>query len=78
MSDIRLLPRRTQKLLYMKTYDVEFPLKHPKTIKRDYKFERKMVSSKFQLFFNKIESVLRLLRYQGIKAVVKKIKKRRG
>ena len=78
VNDIRLLPKRTQKLLYMKTYDIEFPLKHPNKIKRDYKFEKKMAPSRIQLFFERIEGILRLWRYQGFKAVVAKIKKKRG
>lgn len=78
VSDIRLLPKRTQRLLYMKTYDIKFPLKHPKEIKRDYKFEKKMTSSKLELFFDRIESLYRLCRYKGLKAVLDKIKNKSG
>lgn len=41
VSDIRVLPKMTQKLLYMKTYEIDFPLTHPQELKRDYYFEKR-------------------------------------
>lgn len=67
VSDIRLLPKRTQRLLYMRTYEIDFPLRHPEKIERDYKFEREMTPTELQKFMGKIERVFRVIRYRGIK-----------
>lgn len=74
-GDIRLLPKRTQKLFYKRTYEIEFPLIHPTNITINEKFERKMTVTKFQSFCGKIEGGLRCLRYKGIKGLKQKIKK---
>ena len=76
VDDMRILPKRIQNLLYMKTYEIEFPLVHPTEIKRDYKFERKMTPNGFQRFFGTIEHYLRVLKYQGFKGFLGKFKKR--
>ena len=80
VSDIRLLPRRIQKLMHMKTYEIEFPLKHPDEVKRDFKFEKRMSFSKLERFFMRIESAIRSVIYQGPKGFIarlnKKLKKR--
>ncbi|MBO5415106.1 MAG: hemolysin activation protein [Clostridia bacterium] len=73
-DDVRVLPKRIQKLLYKKTYEIEFPLIHPTEIVRDYKFEKKMTFTKFDRFANKIEATIRTLIYKGPKGIIKKIK----
>lgn len=40
-DDIRLVPRRNQKLFHKKTYDIEFPLTHPDKVERNLRFDRK-------------------------------------
>jgi len=65
-NDIRLLPQRIRKLFFMKTYEIDFPLKHPQEIKRDYRFERKMSPSRFRLMLEKIEHLIYVFRYKGI------------
>ena len=77
VSDVRLLPKRTQKLLYMKTHEIEFPLLHPTEIKRDYKFERKTTPTMVQSFFMRVESAFRAWRYKGFKAFLKKLKRKK-
>ena len=67
VSDIRLLPKRTQNLLYMKTYEIDFPLIHPKEYKRDCLFEKKMTPNKIQKICGKIEHYARVIRYKGFK-----------
>lgn len=76
VSDIRLLPKKTQRLLHMKTYEIEFPLSHPTEVVRDYKFEKKMTWSKWDRFFMKIESGIRSIIYQGPKGFIARIKKK--
>ena len=69
-SDIRLLPKRIQKLFYMKTYNIQFPLIHPTEIKRNYRFEREMTPSKARVFFDRIEHIFRVWKYLGFKEVI--------
>ena len=76
VNDIRLLPKKIQKLLYMKTYEIEFPLVHPEDIKLNKKFEESFEITYIQGIFMRVESLLRTLRYQGISAMFKKIKKK--
>lgn len=75
VADIRLLPKRTQKLLYKKVYEIDFPLIHPKNIEINEKFERKMTPTKFQRKCDIIEGAFRTLRYKGVKGLKQKIKK---
>ena len=76
VSDIRLLPRRIQKLLYMETYAIEFPLLHPTKLIRNYKFERKMTPNAIQILWDKVEYLMRAWKYLGVKSILVKFKKR--
>lgn len=62
-SDIRLLPKRTQKLMYKKTYEIEFPLKHPEKVERNRKYEKKYKISKFKKLCYRVEHALRVIWY---------------
>ena len=66
-DDIRTLPKRTQKLFYKKTFEIDFPLTHPEKIEINKKFERKMTPTKLQVFFDKIEHYFRIFVYKGLK-----------
>lgn len=76
VSDIRLLPKRTQRFLSMKTYEIDFPLIHPKEIKIDKIFERKFHVNLIERIYNIIESCIRSLLYQGISGFLKRLKKK--
>ena len=76
VSDIRLLPKRTQKLMYMKTYEIKFPLIHPSHIEIDKTFEKKMTVGKVERFFIRIESFCRSLVFLGAKGTIKRIIKK--
>lgn len=43
VADIAKLPRATRKMLYMETYELEFPLKHPHYIQADYGYWEKVL-----------------------------------
>ena len=43
VSNINMLTRAIRKILYMKTYEYEFPLKHPKYVQADYGYWRKVL-----------------------------------
>lgn len=74
VNDIRLLPKRSQRLLYMKTYEIEFPLVHPKNIKLNKNFEKSFETTYIQDVFMRLESLLKTLKYQGVSAILRKIK----
>jgi hypothetical protein len=42
VSDLRKLPKAIRKVFFMKTYEVEFPLVHPKYITEDKGYEKKL------------------------------------
>lgn len=75
-DDIRLLPKRTQKLLFMKTYEIDFPLSHPEEIQRDLRFEKEMTANDFQKACDRVEHLFRVVRYKGLGHAVRLIKKR--
>lgn len=64
VSDITRLPRKTRRVMYMKTYEYDFPLKHPKYLMPERNFEKKFCDILFgtplERFFHtrKIESIL--------------------
>lgn len=76
VSDIRLLPKSTQRLMHMERYEIEFPLLHPKNIVANKVFERKMTLTLLEKFFAKIESLGRSVRYLGVGGTLIRIKKR--
>lgn len=63
-NDIRKLPKRIQKIFFKKTYEIDFPLKHPQYVIRDKQFEREMTFTRKQNFFNKIEAGIRKIIYR--------------
>ena len=75
-DDIRLLPKKTQKLMFMKTYEIDFPLSHPSQIERDFKFENKMTYSGFDMFCMRVEAGIRSFVYQGPKKFLERLSKR--
>lgn len=59
VADIRLVPRRNQKLMYKKVYEISFPLKHPNDIKRNVNYDRKYKVSRFGRYCDLIEIGIR-------------------
>ncbi len=76
VGDVKLLPKKIQNLLYMKTYDIDFPLKHPDKVVRDYKFEKKMSFSRMDSFFMMIETAVKSMLFQGPKVFIGRLKKK--
>ena len=64
VSDIRLLPKRIQKLMYKKTYEIEFPLIHPTKVERNHEFDKKYIISKPQHIWDRMESCVRKIIYK--------------
>lgn len=63
VNSIKKIPKATQRLFYMKTYKLDFPLKHPKYIVQDVEFDRKlnkiMKPIKVVAMKRRIESLIR-------------------
>ena len=59
VADLRLVPRRNQKLMYKTTYEIEFPLRHPKEISRNIEFDEKYIVSPIGKCIDLIEIVIR-------------------
>lgn len=79
-SEYKLLPRAIRKIFNMKTYEYDFPLKHPKFVIADseHKNEVEKILARnrpFRSFYRKIEVLFLFLRYRGLGGVIKKIKK---
>lgn len=75
------MPKHLQKQYGMKTYEYEFPLKHPAYVFPDHEFEKERekqlgVASRSQEFFRKVERLLRLVFTGNLKKITSGIKKR--
>lgn len=73
VSDVRLLPRNVQKLLFKKAYEIDFPLVHPGSVERDYIYEKKRSVSKLEKKLQRIESYVRYLIFKGPKATLERL-----
>ncbi|PKW20291.1 hypothetical protein [Flavobacterium lindanitolerans] len=69
VNSIKKLSKATQQLFFKKTYEINFPLKHPKYIVRNVEYEklhRKIVgSNNFVLFGRRMESIIRRFIYSS-------------
>ena len=79
-SEYRLMPHAIRKIFNMKTYEYDFPLKHPKYMiaDGDYKaLEEKILcrNRPVSLLFRKAEIALLQLKYKGISGVFKRLKR---
>lgn len=59
VADIRLVPHRNQKLMYKKTYEIDFPLTHPKMVERNVHYDRKYIVSKWGRLWDLFEIMIR-------------------
>ena len=80
-SEYKLLPHGIRRIFNMKTYEYEFPLKHPKYMIADMdylEFEEKVLCKNrpVQKFFRRIEVLMLSLRYKGLGGMFKKLKKK--
>ena len=73
-DDIRKYPKKIRNLLYKTTYEIEFPLKHPKYVMRNRDFEQKMTLSHIERILCKVESIFLRLKYGGISELRKILK----
>lgn len=76
-DDIRKYPTRIRNLLYKKTYEIDFPLKHPKYVLRNKEFEKKMTMNRSERILNRVESIILRIRYGGIKELINVLNSKR-
>lgn len=69
VNSIKKINKASQNLFFKEVYKLDFPLKHPKYMVRNFHYEKehlKLVgSNKYVLFLRKIESLLRRLYYSS-------------
>jgi len=68
-NELRKMPKGVQNMFQMKTYEYAFPLKHPRYITSDKKYERKVLrilarNRPFVAFYRKCEGILRRIYYE--------------
>ena len=78
-----LLPHGIRRVFNMKTYELEFPLKHPHYVIADedyFKAEKKILACNHPVraFFRKIERAFLVLKHKGIKGLFKAFKKKKA
>lgn len=72
---IHVLTSRQQKSYFKKTFELELPIKHPPYVINDYKYFNDFDQlSLFIILLEKIERVIRIIRYRGFNALIDKIK----
>jgi hypothetical protein len=81
VSSIRFMPRGLRSIYYMKTYTLEFPLKHPKYIINDLKFKKKLyrlMGDGYPMvkLFRNIESLIYRIFGGDFKLIIKGFKRR--
>jgi len=82
MSGIETIPRGLRKIYTMKSYEIEFPLKHPKYMINDVEFQKKLYrvmgyGHPFVRFWRKIEKSFLILKHNGVKALFRKVFKKK-
>lgn len=67
-DELNLMPRKIRKIFNMETYELDFPLKHPKYVIPDVEYEKKRnkvmaYNYPVRKFFRRIETLLLSIRY---------------
>lgn len=79
MSSLNLIPKGLRRIYTMKSYEIEFPLKHPKYMINDVEFQRQLFrvmgwGHPFVQAYRRIEKAILILRHEGLRAVTQKVK----
>lgn len=81
LNSIKFTPKGLRSVYYMKTYEINFPLKHPKYIINDIEYKRKLdrlmgKGHPWVRFFRTIESITYRIIYGDFKSIFKGLKRR--
>lgn len=76
-SGIEEIPHGLRKIYTMKSYELEFPLKHPKYVIEDVEFQKKMnrlmgIGHPVIQFYRKVERAILILKHEGLSKLLKK------
>ena len=79
MSSLDLIPRGLRRIYTMKSFEIEFPLRHPKYMINDVEFQKKLFrvmgwGHPFVQIFRKAEKAFLVIQNEGIGTLLKKIK----
>lgn len=83
VDDLSLIPKGLRRIYTMKSFDIDFPLKHPKYVINDVEFQKQLfrvmgTGHPFVRMYRNVEKALLLLRHQGLKSMINKIRKKFG
>lgn len=80
VNSLKKIPKGLQCIFFAKTYEIEFPIKHPKYVINDKYYEKevlKIMGNTFgRKYYRKIEGIIRRLIYGDLKIMLKKINKK--
>lgn len=80
VSSLKMMPKGIRRIFFMKTYELEFPLKHPPFVMEDVKFKKElnkvMSSGFFRKHYRKISSIFLRIRYGDFKGLLKALKRK--
>lgn len=82
-ASIELIPRGLRKIYTMQTFEIDFPLRHPKYVIEDVAYEKQLFrlmgsGHPFVQFYRRIEKALLIVRHEGLKSLTRKLKNQRG
>ncbi len=80
-AQYKLLPRGIKQVFNMKTYEMEFPMKHPRYVISDTEYEKKRarimaVGHPMVELWRRVESAFLAVRYTGFKGAFMRLKKK--
>ena len=75
-----IIPRGLRRIFTMPSYEIEFPLKHPRYVINDVEFQKRLfrvmgTGHPAVQFYRKIEKSFLILKHEGMGALIRKIKK---
>ena len=78
-DDLKKIPKGNAQFFYMKTYEIDFPLKHPQFMVRDLKYERFVNrelawNSPLRQAWRKIVALLKAIQYGDFNRIAYKFK----
>ena len=80
VSSLKMMPKGIRRIFFMKTYELEFPLKHPPYVMEDVKFKKEwnkvMGTDLLRRYYRKISSILLRVRYGDFKGLYNSLKRK--
>lgn len=81
MGSLDVIPRGLRRIYTMKSYEIEFPLKHPKYMINDVEYQKQLfrvmgTGHPMIQMWRKIEKAFLILKHEGFASLIKKLKSR--